>query len=83
MTFSPRLISSSLFVFFWLSSAHGQGCFNWMIPQYSSYTTVSTDGTHIFTSVLVDGTNGGNLRQWLRSLQSDPKSSADAHAKGI
>jgi hypothetical protein len=52
-----------VFVLASLGSALGQGCFNWMIPKYSTYATHSTDGTRIYTSVLVDGTTGGSCSQ--------------------
>jgi hypothetical protein len=31
----------------------------WMCPQYSTYSSYSTDGTHIYTSVVVSGTTTG------------------------
>jgi len=49
----------AVFVLTSLGSALGQGCFNWMIPQYNVYTTVTADRNHIYTSVLIDGTTGG------------------------
>lgn len=60
MRTSARTISTTmLFIFSSVGGALGQGCFNWMIPQYSTYATLSTDGTRIYASVLVDGTTGG------------------------
>jgi hypothetical protein len=53
----------ALFVATSFCSSFGQGCFNWMIPEYSTYTSVTTDGSHLYTSVLVDGTTGGTCSQ--------------------
>lgn len=36
-----------------------QGCSSWMSPQYSTYDSEITDGSNIYTSVLVDGTTSG------------------------
>lgn len=35
-----------------------QGC-NWMQPGYSTYAGFSTDGSNIYTSVVLDGSTGG------------------------
>lgn len=35
-----------------------QGC-NWMQPEYSTYAGFSTDGSNLYTSVVLDGTTSG------------------------
>lgn len=35
-----------------------QGC-NWMQPEYSTYAGFSTDGSNLYTSVVLDGYTGG------------------------
>lgn len=42
-----------------LAPVQGQTCFSWMIPEYSTYTSITTDGSKIYSSVTVDGTTGG------------------------
>lgn len=42
-----------------VQQAMAQGCGGWMTPQYSTYDSESTDGSNIYTSVLVDGTASG------------------------
>ena len=50
---------AALFTLAALKIAAGQTCFNWMTPEYSTYVSASTDGTKIYSSVVVDGTTGG------------------------
>jgi hypothetical protein len=38
----------------------GQSCFSWMTLEYSTYESETADATHIYTSVLIDGTTGGS-----------------------
>ena len=38
---------------------NGLGQVAWMTPSYSSYTSATTDGTYIYTSVTVSGTTTG------------------------
>jgi hypothetical protein len=56
---TTRLIFLTIFLLASLGTALGQGCFNWMILEYSTYESQTADATHIYTSVLIDGTTGG------------------------
>lgn len=49
----------TLFLFSCFGCVWGQ-CFNWMLPEYSTYTSITTDGHKIYASVTVDGTTGGS-----------------------
>lgn len=55
-----RLLFISLCLPFWCSVANAQGCRLDFTPNYAIYENVSSDGTYIYTSVLVAGSTTGS-----------------------
>lgn len=59
-TFAARIFWLNLIIMLACAcQSAAQGCGGWMNPQYSTYESESTDGTYIYTSVIVDGTSTG------------------------
>jgi len=50
----------------------------WMTPSYTSYTSATTDGTYIYTSVTVSGTTTGTCPTFPAQLANECHSTTHA-----